>query len=291
MQRLLIRTIPRPNEKINSALVFQTILRHYSSESKSGLARTRLMKSQPSPTTSTEPPTRIPKPINHVQPDAVLDEATKVNLASNPGATSQSDGEEVLYERTPTWWIKWVWILIGMDIVWSGNFAEFIFNRWTRQVNPPKDRPLTPEELKEAEWTPRPLWQRAGLSLLVLAGGTGIAAALLLAQARTITRIVRLPEATKARVETARNWPGKGKVVDLTEVTARKDETEVIVNLPGSRGEFLIGLDRAKIRGEGGDIARVKQNFNHTFSQWKGLGRKVNPVLPGLGRWKSGPAA
>jgi hypothetical protein len=103
-----------------------------------------------------------------------------------------------------------------------GNFAEFIFNRWTRQVDQPKDRPLAPEELKEAEWTPRPLWQRGGLSLLVLAGGTGIAAALLLAQARTITRIVRLPEATKARVETARNWPGKGKVIDLTEVAARK---------------------------------------------------------------------
>ncbi|KAF8740546.1 hypothetical protein RHS02_04449, partial [Rhizoctonia solani] len=291
MQRLLIRTFTRPNEKFNSPLLFQTILRHYSSESKSGLGRTRLMKSQPSPTTSTEPPTRIPKPISHVQPDAVLDEAAKTNLASNPNATFQSNEEEVLYERTPTWWIKWVWILIGMDIVWSGNFAEFIFNRWTRQVDPPKDRPLTPEELKEVEWVPRPLWQRAGLSLLVLAGGTGIAAALLLAQARTITRIVRLPEATKARIETARNWPGRGKVIDLTEVTARKDETEVIAKLPGSRGEFLIGLDGAKIRGEAGEIGQVKQNFNHTFSQWKGLGREINPTSPALGRWKSGPAA
>ncbi|KAF8756594.1 hypothetical protein RHS01_04332 [Rhizoctonia solani] len=252
MQRLLIRTFTRPNEKFNSPLPFQTILRHYSSESKSGLGRTRLMKSQPSPTTSTEPPTRIPKPISHVQPDAVLDEATKANLASNPNATFQSNEEEVLYERTPTWWIKWVWILIGMDIVWSGNFAEFIFNRWTRQVDPPKDRPLTPEELKEVEWVPRPLWQRAGLSLLVLAGGTGIAAALLLAQAH---------------------------------------ETEVIAKLPGSRGEFLIGLDGAKIRGEAGEIGQVKQNFNHTFSQWKGLGREINPTSPALGRWKSGPAA
>ncbi|ELU42116.1 hypothetical protein AG1IA_03849 [Rhizoctonia solani AG-1 IA] len=272
MQRLLIRTFTRPNEKFNSPLPFQTILRHYSSESKSGLGRTRLMKSQPSPTTSTEPPTRIPKPISHVQPDAVLDEATKANLASNPNATFQSNEEEVLYERTPTWWIKWVWILI---------------------VDPPKDRPLTPEELKEVEWVPRPLWQRAGLSLLVLAGGTGIAAALLLAQARTITRIVRLPEATKARIETARNWPGRGKVIDLTEVTARKgrDETEVIAKLPGSRGEFLIGLDGAKIRGEAGEIGQVKQNFNHTFSQWKGLGREINPTSPALGRWKSGPAA
>ncbi|CAE6475669.1 unnamed protein product, partial [Rhizoctonia solani] len=184
---------------------------------------------------------------------------------------------------------------------------EFIFNRWTRQVDPPKDRPLTPEELKSAEWTPRPLWQRGGLSLLVLAGGTGIAAALLLAQSRTITRIIRLPEATKARVETARNWPGKGKVVELAEVTARKgrDESEIIINLPGSRGEFLIGLDRAKIRGETGDLGRVRakirgetgdlgrvrQNFNHAFSQWKGLRRETNPVSPSVGRWKSGPAA
>ncbi|KDN43879.1 hypothetical protein RSAG8_05872, partial [Rhizoctonia solani AG-8 WAC10335] len=214
------------------------------------------MKSQPSPTTSTEPPTRIPKPINAVQPDVVLDQATKATLTSNPDATVQSGGEEVLYERTP-------------------------------------NRPLTPEELKQAEWVPRPLWQRAGLSLLVLAGGTGIAAALLLAQSRTITRIVRLSQATKARVETARNWPGKGKVVDFTEITARKgrDETEMIITLPGSRGEFLVGLDRAKIRGEAGDLGRVRQNFNHTFSQWKGLRRETNPVSPGLGRWKSGPAA
>ncbi|CAE6384254.1 unnamed protein product [Rhizoctonia solani] len=295
MQRILISSplrFVRRNEPFKSTLIFQTILRH-SSESKSGLGRTRLMKSQPSPTTSTEPSVRIPKPINTVQPDVVLDQATKATLTSNPDATFQSGGEEVLYERTPSWWIKWVWILIGMDIVWSGNFAEFIFNRWTRQVDPPKDRPLTPEELKQAQWTPRPLWQRGGLSLLVLAGGTGIAAALLLAQARTIARIVRLPEATKARVETARNWPGRGKVVDMTEITARKgrDETEVIVTLPGSRGEFLLGLDKAKIRGEAGDIGRVRQNFNHTFSQWKGLGREANPISPGLGRWKSGPAA
>ncbi|CAE6458325.1 unnamed protein product [Rhizoctonia solani] len=295
MQRLLISSplrLVRPNEKINSMLIFQTILRH-SSESKSGLSRARLMKSPPSPTTSTEPATRIPKPINAAQPDVVLDEATRTTLTSNPDATSQPGEEEVLYERTPSWWIKWVWILIGMDIVWSGNFAEFIFNRWTHQVDPPKDRPLTPEELKEAEWTPRPLWQRAGLSLLVLAGGIGIATALLLAQARTITRIISLPQAAKARVETARNWPGKGKVIDLAEVAARKgrDETEIIVTLPSTRGEYLLGLDRAKIRGETGDLGRVRQSFNHTFSQWKGLRRETNPVSPSLGRWKSGPAA
>ncbi|KAG8690358.1 hypothetical protein FRC11_012154 [Ceratobasidium sp. 423] len=274
MQRLLISSplrLVRPNEKIKSTLIFQTILRH-SSESKSGLSRARLMKSQPSPTTSTEPATRVPKPINAAQPDVVLDEATRATLTSNLDATSQPGGEEVLYERTPSWWIKWVWILIGMDIVWSGNFAEFIFNRWTRQVDPPKDRPLTPEELKEAEWTPRPLWQRAGLSLLVLAGGTGIAAALLLAQARTITRIIRLPQATKARVETARNWPGKGKMVELAEVTARKgrDETEIIVTLPGTRGEYLLGLDRAKIRGEAGDLGRVRYVQTPLASEYLG---------------------
>ena len=104
-----------------------------------------------------------------------------------------------------------------------GNFAEFIWNRWTRQIAPAKgDVQPTPKQPGDSvEWTPRPLWQRAGLTLLVLAGGTGIALALLLAQARTITRIIRLPNSSKVRVETARNMHGRGRVVEQTEITAR----------------------------------------------------------------------
>jgi hypothetical protein len=80
------------------------------------------MKSHPSPTTSTEPPTRIPKEINAAQADVIVNEATKTTITGTgvqADSNSQSDGEEILYERKPSWWIKWVWVLIGMDIVWS----------------------------------------------------------------------------------------------------------------------------------------------------------------------------
>lgn len=257
------------------------------------------MKSPPSPTTSTEPPTRIHKEINAAQADVVVDGATKAAATAQKahgqsGSNSQSGREEVLYERIPSWWIKWVWVIIGMDIIWSGNFAEFIWNRWTHQIAPTKEvkQESSNPPKNETEWVPRPMWQRAGLTLLVLAGGTGIAAALLLAQARTITRIIRLPEAGKIRVETARNWPGRGRIVDSADITARKgrDETELIVTLPNSRGEFLVGLDRATVRGTSGEIAQVRQAFSQTFS-WKGIRRDANVIPPGLGRWKSGPAA
>jgi hypothetical protein len=103
--------------------------------------------------------------------------------------------------------------------VYRGNFAEFIWNRWTHQIGFKQSSSKEPKD--EVVWVPRPMWQRAGLTLLVLAGGTGIAAALLLAQARTITRIIRLPRAGKIRVETAHNWPGRGRVVESAEITAR----------------------------------------------------------------------
>ncbi|KAG8689111.1 hypothetical protein FRC08_011118 [Ceratobasidium sp. 394] len=257
------------------------------------------MRSQPSPTTSTEPPSRIPKTLESTPVDTIAREATKATATATQteGAGSQSEKEEILYERSPSWWIKWVWVLIGMDIIWSGNFAEFIWNRWTRQVSSTKgDQQATLKKLdNDPEWTPRPMWQRAGLTLLVLAGGTGIALALLLAQARTITRIIRLPQAgtNQVRIETARNWHGRGRVVEQADITARsgRDDSELIVKLPDSRGEFLLGLDGAHVRGTTGDIPEVRQNFNRTFPQWKGLKRDTNVVAPGLGRWKSGPAA
>ncbi|KAG9096868.1 hypothetical protein FS749_007555 [Ceratobasidium sp. UAMH 11750] len=266
----------------------------------SDLSRARHMRSQPSPTTSTEPPSRIPKTSESTPVDTIAREATKATATATQAENdtgSQSEKEEILYERSPSWWIKWVWVLIGMDIIWSGNFAEFIWNRWTRQVSSTKgDQQATPKKLdNDPEWTPRPMWQRAGLTLLVLAGGTGIALALLLAQARTITRIIRLPRAgaSQVRIETARNWHGRGRVVEQADITARsgRDDSELIVKLPDSRGEFLLGLDGAYVRGTTGDVSEVRQNFNRTFPQWKGLKRDTNVIAPGLGRWKSGPAA
>ncbi|KAG9119758.1 hypothetical protein FRC07_005058 [Ceratobasidium sp. 392] len=248
------------------------------------------MRSQPSPTTSTEPPSRIPKNLDSTPVSAIVEDATKEAVAATQAEEdSRSGKEEILYERSPSWWIKWVWVLIGMDIIWS----------WTRQAPPTKsDQKALNQPNDESEWTPRPMWQRAGLTLLVLAGGTGIALALLLAQARTITRIIRLSQVgtSQVRIETARNWHGRGRIVDQADVTARKgrenpDDTELIVKLPNSRGEFLLGLDGASVRGMTGDISEVRQNFNRTFPQWKGLKREANVVAPGIGRWKSGPAA
>ncbi|QRV84124.1 hypothetical protein RhiJN_12140 [Ceratobasidium sp. AG-Ba] len=226
----------------------------------SDLSRARHMRSPPTPTTSTEPPSRIPKTSDGTHLNSAADNAARETIAAaqpsdEPG--SQTGKEEILYERSPSWWIKWVWVLIGMDIIWSGNFAEFIWNRWTRQVSDKKGQ--GPND--DVEWKPRPMWQRAGLTLLVLAGGTGIALALLLAQARTITRIIRLPRASnQVRVETARNWHGKGRVVDPADITARngRDDTELIIKLPHSRGEFLLGLDGAYVRGTTGDASQVR---------------------------------
>lgn len=106
------------NEK--SAVVL-LLLRH-SSDSKSDLSRARLMKSPPSPTMSTEPPSRIPKEINAVQADTIVEEATKAAVTETQAESGSSSGtgkEEILYDRSPSWWIKWVWVLIGMDIIWS----------------------------------------------------------------------------------------------------------------------------------------------------------------------------
>lgn len=107
----------RTNEKSAALFLF---LRH-SSGSKSDLSRARLMRSPPSPTTSTEPPSRIPKEINAAQADTIIEDAAKATVAAQAGGGSSSGPgkEEVLYERSPSWWIKWVWILVGMDVIWS----------------------------------------------------------------------------------------------------------------------------------------------------------------------------
>lgn len=80
------------------------------------------MRSLPTPTTSTEPPSRIPKDINAVQANTIIEEATKTAVTEAEAESGSSSGtakEEILYERNPSWWIKWVWVLVGMDIIWS----------------------------------------------------------------------------------------------------------------------------------------------------------------------------
>lgn len=135
------------------------------------------------------------------------------------GLGSHWDGYNLVVSRT---WHKIFNKLCTVIIIYRGNFAEFIWNRWTRQITLTNDAKQDPpkEPNLESQWVLRPMWQRAGLSLLVLVGGTGIAVALLLAQARTITRIIRLPKG-QVRVETARNWPGQGRTVDSERITAR----------------------------------------------------------------------
>lgn len=130
-----------------------------------------------------------------------------------------------------------------------GNFAEFIWNRWTRQIAPVRDdaQPVSKQTGDSVEWIPRPLWQRAGLTLLVLAGGSGIAIALLLAQARTITRIIRLPNSAKVRVETARNMHGRGRIVEQTEIAARKGRGQTELTITPNRPILIPSHRRLRI--------------------------------------------
>jgi hypothetical protein len=117
LSRLRIARLPLARTTADHETSILLLLRH-----SSDLSRARHMRSPPSPSTSTEPPSRIPKDFDTTQPNIVVEEATTANVTATEtegGPGSQSGKEEVLFERSPSWWIKWVWVIIGMDVIWS----------------------------------------------------------------------------------------------------------------------------------------------------------------------------
>ncbi|KAG9091448.1 hypothetical protein FRC06_000558, partial [Ceratobasidium sp. 370] len=81
----------RTAQRENSVAV--VLLRH-----SSDLSRAKHMRSQPSPTTSTEPPSRVPKDLESAQVDTIIREAAKATATATQAEDdtgSRSEKEEI----------------------------------------------------------------------------------------------------------------------------------------------------------------------------------------------------
>jgi len=288
------------------------------------------MRTPPSPSTSTTPPVRVPVDVlNSTQIPNLTAKAKEVAASQLAGTEvlaaaaeaakgvseethrtrkerGKEDPEDVLYDRSPPWYIRWMWVLIGVDVLWTGNLADLIWEHWTYKPNDPPGTQLPPEikpppvaELGVG-YIPRPAWQRAGLCGIIIAGGSIAAFALISARVRAVTRLVALPSLgapkgafREVRIETAR---GRRYDVILEKkacaLSRTKDDSEIIlqtgvVNRPNARSQYWLGLVGANVQGRKGIDGPEVQRWFH--AAWHG--ESPHPENEHPGRWVAGPAA
>jgi hypothetical protein len=173
----------------------------------------------------------------------------------------------------------------------SGSAIELTWNRWSVQVlEPDNASPTTP-----GEYTLRPLWQRLGLCTAHLGLGVGLAAALVVTQARFVRTLAIVPPAAGAKgqrafVQCAHNLRRNGMTFPLNKCSLEegRNQTEMILRVAGERGHWYIGLEDSIVCGRRVGISEARAAI---LSDWGGrrIGRWSGTTYVDS-RWKSGPA-
>ncbi|KAF9460726.1 hypothetical protein BDZ94DRAFT_1222620 [Collybia nuda] len=205
--------------------------------------------------------------------------STLVNLQNAP-----------LFQRLPPWWARWTLALIACDIFMTGSAIELTWNRWSEKVSE-DEASLT----SSGEYTLRPVWQRLGLCTAHLGLGVGLAAALVVAQARFVRTLVVVPPSPgfnnrRVFVQCAHNLRRNGMTFPLNKCSLGegRNETEMILRVTGEKGHWFIGLEDSIVNGQ---RAGLPENRAAVLSNWGGkrIGNWTGATSIDS-RWKSGPA-
>ncbi|KAG8935149.1 hypothetical protein FRC03_011529 [Tulasnella sp. 419] len=196
--------------------------------------------------------------------------STSKNLNSSPQGNPEDSNKA--YERVPGWYFRrWIWLLIGFDVVWTANAVDLTFNNWTEKI-PPKEKDGTPKyELKS-------LWARLPACTVISIGGAALATGMLLMRRRVVRKIEIRPN-KRVYVETAADGNGKGILVEKSSCDLRpgRDESEMIMNISGYKGDYWLGLKGATVAGLGGSNWDIRRRLHE---KWFGVQLH--------GRWASG---
>ncbi|PFH46580.1 hypothetical protein AMATHDRAFT_154495 [Amanita thiersii Skay4041] len=233
------------------------------------------------------------------------------------------DGAQTpLFLRIPPWWARWTWALVACDLFMTGSAIELTWNHWSQLVSDlekigTKNKeasggvstptPTTGTNSEGASYIMRPAWQRLGLCAAHLTLGVGVAAALLVTQARFVRTIAILPPATtttpasqsgrRVFVQCAHNWRNHGMTFSLSRCSLEegRNETEMVFRVLGERGHWYVGLQDAIVHGH---QVGVLQARNAILEEWRQQGEgKLKRVgkwsakakVETNGKWKSGP--
>ncbi|KAF8483641.1 hypothetical protein DFH94DRAFT_318912 [Russula ochroleuca] len=185
------------------------------------------------------------------------------------------------YEARQPWWARFTWGFIAADLLVTSTMTELTWTKWTLPPKNPNDAPVR-----------RPTWQRAGLCLGHLTFGVGLATLLLIARSRVVRILHIFPPSVgqpkQLLIAGAHVGKSRGAVVPFacTRIEPGRDKTEVILRIQDVRGQWWIGLTRARLRGTPVSAARMRDTL---LAEW-GIRKSLQGDLgASSGRWKSGP--
>ena len=177
--------------------------------------------------------------------------------------------------------------------------TELTWSKWTVRRDPIGAGP-TPDDGgagEEEEFALRPAWQRAGVCLVHLGTGLGLATLLFIGRSRVVRRLHILPAGSVSNaaqgkqlfIQGQHNIGANGAIVPFKHAHLQpgRDDTEIILRVDGVRGHWWVGLTSAQINGQKLHPKQVKEEM---LDAW-GI-RKKNAGLSESGsdgRWIGGP--
>ncbi|KAI5123824.1 hypothetical protein M0805_009116 [Coniferiporia weirii] len=192
--------------------------------------------------------------------------------------------EPPLFDSKPQWWARWVFVLLGVDMLFTGFSIDMVMRNWTEAVEKPA-APGSPQDKrkKEYEYVLRPLWQRLGLSSFEMLVGVAAGALILASRDRTVWRVclrrVPLSSLPPSRsgmqplplpsagpevsgsdaivVLTLETGSGRSKRFLMRDCTLApgRDLSELYLRALGVRGNFILSLGNARVVGlTGADV-------------------------------------
>ena len=137
--------------------------------------------------------------------------------------------------------------------------AEASWTQWKRAADP-----NDPEDAKTGEeWLPQPTWMRLGLGGFQVCAGLGLTALIVALQSRVVRRIRVLPPGIaptlgngsekRLLIQSALDYSRASLVpFSAARLYPGRDDTELVINADGFRGNLWLGTKRAKVDGQAG---------------------------------------
>lgn len=137
--------------------------------------------------------------------------------------------------------------------------AEASWTQWKRAADP-----TDPEDAKTGEeWLPQPTWMRAGFAGFQVAAGLGLTALIIALQSRVVRRVRVLPPGIaptlgngaekRLLIQSALDYSRASLIpFSAARLYPGRDDTELVINADGFRGNLWLGTKNAVVDGQAG---------------------------------------
>lgn len=137
--------------------------------------------------------------------------------------------------------------------------AEASWTQWKRAADP-----TDPEDAKTGEeWLPQRTWMRAGFAGFQVAAGLGLTALIIALQSRVVRRVRVLPPGIaptlgngaekRLLIQSALDYSRASLIpFSAARLYPGRDDTELVINADGFRGNLWLGTKNAVVDGQAG---------------------------------------